>query len=150
MFLIKWSLDSELGTPLLKKNIRFMPAVVQLFWCVLLALHFCHWCCCETSQLAQSLNAIGAGAWSTILGRSNRRSVAYDLPPLLRFLELCCPGAKPRKWAPQPVPALGQLKPPTPRKLHVGSPLSASKMEGRGGFTRDTIFITTSVARVDV
>ena len=30
---------------------------------------------------------------------------------------------------------------PSPRKLHVGPPLSASKMEGKGGFTQNAIFI---------
>ena len=37
------------------------------------------------------------------------------------------------------VPALGQLRPP--QKVHVGPPLSASKMEGKGGFTQNAIFI---------
>ena len=40
---------------------------------------------------------------------------------------------------PTPVPALGQLSPP--RKLHVGPPLSASKMEGIRGFTQNAIVI---------
>ena len=32
-------------------------------------------------------------------------------------------------------------RPPPPRKLHVGSPLFASQMEGKGGFTQNAIFI---------
>ena len=34
----------------------------------------------------------------------------------------------------------GPTEPPPP-KLHVGSPVSASKMEGKGDFTQNAIFI---------
>ena len=35
-----------------------------------------------------------------------------------------------KKWG-EPVPALGQISPPQ-KKLYVGPPLAASKMEGKG------------------
>ena len=46
------------------------------------------------------------------------------------------------------VPALGQLRPP--RKLYVGPPLSASKMEGIGGFAQNTIFIRFCISCIFV
>ena len=38
------------------------------------------------------------------------------------------------------VPAQGQLSPPPKKNLHVGPLLSASKMEGIGGFTQNAVF----------
>ena len=48
----------------------------------------------------------------------------------------------------RPVPALDQLSPS--RKLHVGPPLSASKMDGKGGFTQNAIFIRFCISCVFV
>ena len=44
------------------------------------------------------------------------------------------------------VPALGQLRPP--RKTSRGAPLSASKMEGIGGFTPNTMFIRFGISSI--
>ena len=46
------------------------------------------------------------------------------------------------------VPALGQLRPP--KKIHVGPLSSASKMEGKGGFTQNAIFIRFCVSCIFV
>ena len=39
---------------------------------------------------------------------------------------------------------------PLPRKLHVGPPLSASKMESKGGFTHNGIFIRFCISCIFV
>ena len=46
------------------------------------------------------------------------------------------------------VPALGQLRPP--RKLQVGPPLSASKMEGKCGFSQNATFFRFCVSCIFV
>ena len=46
------------------------------------------------------------------------------------------------------VPALGQLRPPP--KTSRGAPLSASKMEGKDGFTQNAIFIRFCISCIFV
>ena len=75
---------------------------------------FSNWLLRVDRPLAQSLSARYRCGRSGVRfpGRSNRHSVANDSPPLRRFFGavLCCPGAKPRRWAPQLVTRFGVIR----------------------------------------